>query len=261
MPRLAANLAMMFNEVSFMDRFARAATSEFKAVEILFPYEWSPDELASQLDKNNLQLALFNMPPGNEQAGEKGLASLPGREGEFENGLEAVLNYANALDCRQVHMMAGIPGENISPQLAGDTFVNNLKKAARVCHDNNIKVLIEPINLYDMPGYFLNTQSQAIDLIARADEPNIALQMDFYHCQITEGNLTRHLRDNIKQIAHIQIAGPPDRHEPDTGEINYPYLFNLIDDLGYQGWIGCEYRPAGNTEAGLGWAAPYLFEV
>ncbi len=258
MPRLAANISMMFNEVSFIDRFARAAACGFKGVEIQFPYHWSPQELAAQLHDNNLQLALFNMMPGNWQAGERGLACLPGRESEFENGIETVLGYADALDCHQVHMMAGIPDREISPQLAQDTFIKNLKTTARICREKDITVLIEPINLRDVPGYFLNTQAQALDLIALADEANIALQMDLYHCQITEGDLARRLRDNIGRIAHIQIAGPPDRHEPDRGEVNYPYLFNLIDELGYQGWIGCEYRPAGKTEAGLGWAAQYL---
>ena len=249
---------MMFNEVPSMDRFTKASKAGFKGVEFLFPYDYSPDEVADQLHKNDLQMVLFNMKPGNWQAGERGLACIPGRESEFKDNLAPVLEYARDLDCRQVHMLAGIHDKEIPHQQARETFINNLRVAARTCSENDITVLIEPINQQDMPGYFLSTQAKAMELIAEANEPNIALQMDFYHCQISEGNLAGHLRDNINCISHIQIAGSPDRHEPDNGEINYPFLFDLIDSLGYQGWIGCEYRPKDNTEAGLSWASEYL---
>jgi hydroxypyruvate isomerase len=258
MPKFAANLGMMFNEVPLLARFAKAAQAGFAGVEIQFPYDHSTDELVSRLRENNLQLVLFNMPSGSWEKNERGLASIPGREQEFIDHLDLVRQYANALDCRKVHMMAGVPPDGVTPQRARDTFVQNLKDAARICRADGITILIEPINLHDMPGYFLNYQAQALDLIKAAAEPNIALQMDFYHCQIMEGDLARHLRDNIEHIAHIQIAGVPGRHEPDRGEINYPFLYDLIDELGYRGWIGCEYRPAADTQAGLGWASDFL---
>jgi hydroxypyruvate isomerase len=258
MPRFAANLSMMFCEVPFLDRFAQAANAGFKGVEFQSPYDWPKDEVAKRLRDNNLQLVLFNMPAGNWDNGDRGLASIPGREAEFMKGVEASLNYAKTMDCRQLHMLAGIRPEGLSHQLTHDTYSQNLKLAAQACQAENITILIEPINQTDMPGYFLNRQDQAIEIIDNVAQPNIGLQMDLYHCQISEGNLARHLRDNIDHIAHIQIAGVPERHEPDNGEINYPYLYELIDKLGYSGWIGCEYHPATETNAGLGWAAPYL---
>lgn len=257
MPRFAANLSMMFNEVAFVERFAEAAKVGFKGVECLFPYAFSADAIAERLDRYNLQQVLFNMPPGDWRSGERGLASLPGREAEFEDNLEHVLLYARATGCKQVHMMAGIPPSDCSQQLAEDTFVRNLSVAARKLREYGITVMIEPINSGDVPGYFLHHQDQAIDLLKRADEPNTALQMDLYHCHLTEGNLATHIRDNISHIGHFQIAGAPGRHEPDIGEINYPALFDIIDSLNYSGWVSCEYRPTAQTQAGLGWAAPF----
>ena len=257
MPRFAANLSMLFNELPFLQRFSKAAAAGFKGVEYLFPYEFSKDVLASYLNKNELEQVLFNMPPGDWDAGERGLACIPGREAEFNDGLEAALEYANALGCHRLHMMAGIVPENTQPQNAQETYIRNLSAAASACRAHNITVLIEPINLRDMPGYFLHHQAQAVNLIQLVGEANIALQMDIYHCQMSQGDLSRHLHDNFEHIGHFQIAGVPGRHEPDNGEIHYPYLFDAIDALGYTGWIGCEYRPATQASDGLAWAAKY----
>ena len=258
MPKFAANLTMLFNEYPYLERFEMAAKAGFTGVELLFPYDWPAPELKSRLNDNNLTPVLFNMPPGDLENGDKGLACIAGRQSEFNSALQTALYYAQTLDCRQVHMMAGIVPTDCPHDLARSTFVDNLRHAARTCQAHNITILVEPINQHDMPGYLISRQEHALELIAQAAEPNIALQMDFYHCQMTQGNLAYHLGKNIKQIGHIQIAGVPDRHEPDQGEINYPYLFELIDQLGYEGWIGCEYRPVAQTENGLGWAAKYL---
>lgn len=257
MPKFAANLSMLFNEVPFLERFAQASQAGFKGVEYLFPYDFEAHELAALLKQHDLEQVLFNMPPGNWEAGERGLASLPGREQEFENALVTSIEYANILGCKKIHMMAGIPLKGTSAQKAEETYIENLQLAARACQPHGITVLIEPINLRDMPGYFLHHQGQAVNLLARAGEPNTALQMDLYHCQISEGDLAKRLQDHFEHIGHFQVAGVPERHEPDCGEINYPYLFELIDSLGYSGWIGCEYRPAKDTQAGLVWAAAY----
>jgi len=257
MPRFAANLTMMYTEVPFLDRFAAAAIAGFKGVEFLFPYDFPSDVMAEQLHRCGLQQVLFNTPAGNWQAGERGLACLPGREAEFEDNLETVLSYAKALKCKQIHMLAGVPPRECPPHRAKDTFIGNLRKAARICRSHGITVLIEPINHGDMPGYFLHHQAQAIELLELAGEVNIALQMDIYHCQITEGCPSKLIRENFSHIGHFQIAGVPGRHEPDVGVIDYPALFDIIDDLNYDGWIGCEYHPVAQTEAGLAWASPY----
>jgi len=257
MPRLAANLSMLFNEVPFLERFAAAARAGFKGVEFLFPYDHTPEDLAEALRANGLEQVLFNLPPGDWEAGERGLAALPGRETEFQAGLDRALPYAQALGCRRVHMMAGIPPEGADPLACRDAYVASLRAAAAIFAPHGVTVLAEPINSRDMPGYFLNHQGQAVALIEAAGAANTGLQMDFYHCQIVDGDLASHLRANFTQIRHIQIAGAPERHEPDRGEVNYPYLFDLMDELGYDGWVGCEYRPAGDTLAGLGWAHAY----
>jgi len=257
MPRLAANLSMLFNEVPFLERFAAAARAGFKGVEFLFPYDHTPEDLAEALRANGLEQVLFNLPPGDWEAGERGLAALPGRETEFQAGLDRALPYAQALGCRRVHMMAGIPPEGADPLACRDAYVASLRAAAAIFAPHGVTVLAEPINSRDMPGYFLNHQGQAVALIEAAGAANTGLQMDFYHCQIVDGDLASHLRANFTQIRHIQIAGAPERHEPDRGEVNYPYLFDLMDELGYEGWVGCEYRPAGDTLAGLGWAHAY----
>ncbi len=257
MPRFAANLTMMFNEVAFLDRFGAAAKAGFKGVEFLFPYDFPSEVLAEQLHRYGLQQVLFNTPAGNWQAGERGLACLPGREAEFEDNLETLLAYAGVLDCKQIHMLAGVPPLTCPPHQAEDTYISNLRKAARICRPHGITIMIEPINHGDMPGYFLHHQAQAIKFLQLAGESNIALQMDIYHCQITEGCPAKLIRENFPHIGHFQIAGVPGRHEPDIGNIDYPALFDIIDDLDYGGWIGCEYHPFAQTEAGLAWAVPY----
>lgn len=258
MPNFAANLTTMFIEVDFLDRFTAAAQAGFKAVEYQFPYDISPEDIAERLDQNDLHLALFNMPAGNRQEGERGFACLPGRETEFDDTLENVLAYAEITNCRQIHMLAGIVPPGTSHQEAQQIYIRNLISAAKTCNPHGITVMIEPINLGAVPGYFLHRQDQAIELMKLADQPNVALQMDLYHCHLAEGDLAAKIRQNIGHISHFQITGAPGRHEPDTGGIDYPPLFELIDSLGYNGWIGCEYHPASQTQAGLAWAAKYI---
>ncbi len=257
MPKLAANLSMLFTEVPFLERFAAAARAGFKGVVFLFPYDHAPADLAAALRDNGLEQVLFNLPPGDWEAGERGLAALPGRGAEFRAGLEHALPYAQALNCRQVHMMAGIPLEGADRLAGQDAYVANLRAAAAFFAPHGVSVLLEPINSRDIPGYFLNHQGQAVALLETVAAANTGLQMDFYHCQIVDGDLATRLRANFRHIRHVQIAGVPERHEPDRGEVNYPYLFDLLDEIGYDGWIGCEYRPAGDTLAGLGWARSY----
>ena len=257
MPKLAANLSMLFNEVPFLERFEAAARAGFEAVEFLFPYDYAPEALAEALRTNGLEQALFNLPPGDWEAGERGLGALPGREAECRTGLERALPYAQALGCRRVHMLAGIPPEGADPLECRQVLAANLNAAAEFFAPHGVTVVLEPINARDIPGFFLNHQGQAVALIEAVAAANTGLQMDFYHCQIVDGDLATHLRANFAHIRHVQIAGVPERHEPDLGEVNYPYLFDLLDELGYDGWVGCEYRPAGDTLAGLGWARPY----
>lgn len=257
MPRFAANLSMMFNEHAFLDRFAAAAACGFKGVEFLFPYEFPVDEVASALNGSGLTQALFNLPPGNWADGERGMACLPGREKEVMAGVEKALPYAQALGCKTVHLMAGIAPADVPQDRLEATFAANLAAVAKACAAQRITVVIEPINQRDMPGYFLSRQEQARRIIERSGALNARVQMDFYHCQIMEGDLTRRLEEQIAQIGHVQVAGVPDRHEPSEGEVHFPHLFASLDRLGYSGWVGCEYRPRGRTEDGLGWAAPY----
>lgn len=258
MTKLAANLSMLFNELPFLDRFAAAAAAGFRGVEFLFPYDHPPETVARCLAGNALEIALFNLPPGDWEAGDRGVAALPGRESEFDGYLERALPYAIALGARRLHMMAGIPPPGAEPKACRETYIRNLRAAASFFAPHGITILVEPINPRDMPGYFINSQDQTIDLLDQAGAENTALQMDLYHCQIVEGDLAVKIRRNIDRIGHVQIAGVPERHEPDGGEVNYPYLFELLDGLGYRGWIGCEYRPRGATRDGLGWASPYL---
>lgn len=256
MPKLAANLSMMFNEKPFLDRFAAAAHAGFRGVEFLFPYEHGPDVVAAQLTDHHLAQALFNMPPGDWTAGERGLAALPGRETEFTAGIERALEYAQALSCPIVHAMAGLAADDDERNVA--TYVANIRAAADAFAKAGRRVVLEPINRRDMPGYFLHTTTQAIRLIEQIGRPNVALQLDLYHAQISEGDLEMKIRALLRQTAHVQIAGNPARHEPNTGEVNYDYLLGVLDAVGYDGWVGCEYRPAGDTVAGLGWADRYL---
>ena len=255
MPQFAANITMMFNEVPFPQRFAAAAQAGFRAVEFLFPYDYAPQQVAGWLRENALDVVLFNLPPGDWAAGERGISSLPGREEEFKAGVELGLAYALVLGVPRVHMMAGLVPTGVDAQTRRDTYLDNLRHAAGVFAEHGIEVLIEPINGRDMPGYFLQSQTQAHGLREAAGAPNVKVQMDFYHAQIVEGDLASTFRKYADAIGHVQIASVPLRHEPDDGEVNYPYLFRLLDELGYTGWVGCEYRPRGRTEDGLGWLA------
>jgi hydroxypyruvate isomerase len=253
MPKFAANVSMMFNEVSLLDRFSKAARAGFRGVEILFPYEFSPDDIVQQLKSNQLQNVLFNMPPGNWPEGDRGLAAVPGREGEFRKSVATAISYAKTLGTPCIHMMAGIPPSGADRARCRHLYVENLRYAARQFGALGRTVVIEPINTRDVPGYFLNTQAEAHAIREAAGEPNVKVQMDLYHAQITEGDLTVKIRKYLPNVGHIQIASVPGRNEPDDGEVNYRYLFGLLDELGYQGWVGCEYRPKGVTEDGLGW--------
>lgn len=258
MPRFAANLTMMYGEHPFLERFAAAARDGFRAVEYLFPYEHPAVELKGRLDAHGLVQALFNAPPGKWDEGERGLASLPGREMEFRRSVDTALEYARVLGNTRVHVMAGLiaPGEDRARHR--DVYVANLAYAAARAKPLGITIVIEPINTRDIPGFFLNRQDEAHDVRHEVGAANLKVQMDLYHCQIVEGDLAMRLRMHIAGVGHIQIAGVPERHEPDVGEINYPYLFALIDELGYEGWIGCEYRPRRGTSEGLGWIRPWL---
>ncbi|MBK4737758.1 2-oxo-tetronate isomerase [Noviherbaspirillum pedocola] len=253
MPKFAANLTMMFNEVPFPQRFEAAARAGFEAVEFLFPYEHAPQEVAQWLKENRLINALFNMPPGDWAGGERGLASLPGREAEFRDGVARALEYAQALGTKRLHAMAGLVPNGASRERHREVFVDNLRYAARELGRHGITLLIEPINGRDMPGYFLHRQADAHAICEAVGEPNLKVQMDLYHAQIVEGDLAMSLRKYIAGVGHVQIASVPERNEPDDGEVNYPYLFRLLDALGYDGWVGCEYRPRGRTEDGLKW--------
>lgn len=257
MPNLAANISMMFNEHSALDRFDAARRAGFKAVEYLRPYGDPAEDVAAALRDSGVEMVLMNMPAGADKASERGLTSLPGREAEFDATLEGILHYATALECKQLHLTAGTPAPDADPAACHAVYIRNIKSAARYFAPHGITVLIEPINGRDSPGFYLNRQDHAVEILGAVNEPNAALQMDIYHCQIVEGDVATKIRQNIGLIRHFQIAGVPERFEPDTGEVNYPYLFDLIDSLGFKGWIGCEYRPKGDTAAGLGWAAPY----
>jgi hydroxypyruvate isomerase len=261
MPQFAANLSLLYTERPFLDRFAAAAADGFRAVEYLFPYEHPPEALAERLRAHGLTQALFNLPPGDWAAGERGMACHPGREAECAASVQTALRYALTTGCQRLHAMAGLAPVGVDADTRQRTYVANLKAAARVLAPHGITLLIEPINTRDMPGYHLNLQQQAHDTVAAVGEPNVRVQMDFYHCQIMEGDLTRRLERHLAGVGHIQIASVPDRHEPDGGEVAYAHLFARLDALGYRGFVGCEYRPrasgAGGTSAGLGWFAPW----
>lgn len=259
MPRFAANLSMMFTEHAFLDRFAAAADAGFQAVEYLFPYDFPAAEVAAKLNAAGLEQALFNMPPGDWAAGERGLAALPGREAEFRANVAIALDYARALGCVKLHAMAGLTA-GLDRAACEATYIDNIRFAADALAADGITVLLEPINSRNMPGYFIAHQQQALDLLARIDRPNVSVQLDLYHAQIMDGDLSMLIKAMAGRFAHVQIASVPDRHEPSEGELNYPHLYAVLDQVGYDGWIGCEYHPRGETTAGLGWFAPYRSE-
>ena len=258
MPKFAANLSMMFTDRPFLDRFKAAADTGFKAVEYLFPYEFPADVLANKLKENNLKQVLFNTAPGDTKAGEWGLNAIPGREKEARANLDLALEYAVALVCPSVHVMAGVVPEGQSRAKYQQTFIDNVRYAADKYAPHGINVLIEALSPAVKPNYLFSSQYQSNELLDLIDRPNVFIQLDTYHAQIVDGNLTRLIEALNGRFAHVQIASLPDRHEPDEGEINYDYIFSVFDRLGYQGWIGCEYNPRGKTEEGLGWLKPYL---
>ncbi len=258
MLNLAANLNFLYQEVPFFNRFEAAARDGFRGVEILFPYEWNAKEIAKRLNSTGLKQVLFNLHPGRWSEGERGLASLPGREAEFMNSMRQALDYAGELGCQQLHIMAGLRDPDLSYAQQKGTFTDSLSKALDLAKADDVTVLIEPINTEDIPGYFLNNFADAAEIIGEIGSDRLKLQFDIYHCQKIHGRLTRHLTDLLPITGHIQIANPPSRSEPSLGEINYSYLFNMLEAKGFSDWIGCEYKPSATTTETLGWASDYL---
>lgn len=257
MPKFAANLSTQFNEVPFLERFAAAAQAGFEVVEFLFPYDYPAAQLKQLLDENHLRLVLFNTAAGNVAAGEWGVSAIPGREADAHADIDRALTYALALNCPQVHIMAATVPEGADRQSYVDTFVNNMRYASERFAPHGITLLIEALNPKTKPNYLYSSQYQTLDMVERIARPNVATQLDLFHAQLVDGNLSHLIRQYAGRYRHVQIASAPDRHEPDEGEINYPWLFTLLDDIGYDGWIGCEYIPRGNTVNGLGWFAPW----
>ena len=253
MPRFAANLTMMFNEAPFLDWFERAARSGFKAVEFLFPYAHAPEEIRRRLDGNRLALVLHNLPAGNWDAGERGIACHPDRVAEFREGVSRAVDYAGALGVAQLNCLAGKAPAGVGEEVLRQTFLENLSYAAGALGRAGLRLLIEPINTFDIPGFYLSRTAQAISLLDELGAGNAFLQFDVYHAQRMEGELAASLQKHLPRIAHVQVADNPGRNEPGTGEIDYAFLFAHLDRIGYAGWVGCEYKPATTTEAGLGW--------
>ena len=259
MPRFAANLTLLYNEHPFTERFAAAARAGFTAVEYLFPYDFDRHQLAELLQRHKLIQVLHNLPAGDWAGGERGIGCHPDRVGEFQDGVGKAIEYATTLGCKQLNCLAGIAPPGVAPERLHTTFVSNLKFAALKLKESGIKLLIEPINsTRDMPGFFLDHTQQALDIIAEVGSDNLFLQYDIYHMQVMEGDLAATIEKNLKLIPHMQLADNPGRHEPGTGEINYPFLFDFLDKIGYSGWIGCEYKPLTTTDAGLGWIKSYI---
>ena len=258
MPKFNANLSMMFQEFEFLGRFSQAQSAGFTGVEVFFPYDFEPDTIRNNLEQHALELVLMNAPPGNFDAGDRGFACIPTRTGEFQDSIDTAIRYATALDCRRLHCMARLKPQHAPTEVAEQTFIHNIQFAADQAISHGIDIMVEPINIRDMPNYFLNYSSQATDLIKRIDRQNVKLQYDIYHMQIMEGDLAHTIQSLLPMIGHMQLADTPGRHEPGTGEINYSFLFDHIDRCGYQGWIGCEYRPRTDTASGLNWIKPHL---
>jgi len=253
MPRFAANLTMLFNEVPFLDRFERAARAGFEAVEFLFPYAHDPGEIRERLDRNGLALVLHNLPAGNWDGGERGIACHPDRVAEFREGVSRAIDYAQALGVGQLNCLAGKAPAGVDDEVLRRTFVENLAHAAGALKRAGLRLLVEPINTFDIPGFYLNRTAQAVSILDEVGADNIHLQYDIYHAQRMEGELAATLQKHLSRIAHVQLADNPGRNEPGTGEIDYRFLFSHLDRIGYAGWVGCEYKPATTTEAGLGW--------
>lgn len=255
MPKFAANLTMLFGEMPFLERFAAAKAAGFNGVEYLFPYDLDRAELREQLDKHGLIQVLHNLPAGDWAAGERGIAIFPDRIEEFRDGVFRAIAYAKALDCRQLNCLVGIAPRDADPRELNEALVNNLRFAADALAKEQIKLLVEPINTLDIPGFFLNRTEQAAQLIGNVGSSNLFIQYDIYHMQVMEGDIARTVQEHLTSIAHIQLADNPGRNEPGTGEINYNFLFRHLDAIGYRGWVGCEYKPRTTTVDGLGWHA------
>jgi 2-dehydrotetronate isomerase len=257
MPRFAANLSTMYREHDFLDRFAAAVKDGFTAVEYMFPYEYPAETLRGLLQDHGLRQVLFNAPPGDWEKGDRGNAAIPGREAEFRGDFERALNYAQVLECRRIHAMAGLVPANADRARCRGTLLGNLAWAAEKAQQAGVDVLVEPIAQRNMPGYFLNRQDEAHAIAAEIARPNLRVLFDLFHCQVEEGDLTakigRYVGESASLVGHIQVAGVPDRHEPDMGEVNYLYLLDVIDNAGYTGWIGLEYIPVAGTSEGLAW--------
>ncbi len=253
MPRFAANLSFLFTEVEFLDRFAAAARAGFRGVEYMSPYGWPAEAIAERLRRHGLEQVLFNLPAGDWAKGERGIACHPDRVAEFQEGVGQAVAYASALGCRRLNCLAGIAPPDVAPERVRDTLVSNLRFAAARLGEASLRLLVEPINTRDIPGFYLCHTRQALEVIDAVSAPNLDLQYDAYHMQVMEGDLAVTLERNLGRIGHVQIADNPGRHEPGTGEIDYGFLLAYLDRIGYQGWVGCEYRPAAGTEAGLGW--------
>lgn len=258
MVQLAANLSMMFNEAPFLDRFARAANAGFQTVEFLFPYDYPVAEIKARLDRNSLNLALINAFAGDWAGGERGFGARPGLEDTFRKSVVQALDYATKLGCPRIHVMSGITAPEPDRAACEKTWVSNMKIAADLAANAGLAVSIEPLNTRDMPGYFISHQDETLELIGRLDRKNVLLQFDVYHAGIMDGDITRRIERLKGAYGHVQIASVPDRHEPDEGELNYPYIFEAFDRVGFDGYLGCEYNPRGVTEDGLDWAKPYL---
>lgn len=253
MPKFAANLSFLYTERPFLERFAAAAASGFEAVEFHFPYAYEPEAVSRAARAAGLQVVLFNLPAGNWERGDRGIACHPARIDEFRTGLDQAVAYAEALRCPRLNCLAGVRPLDVPQEMARATLLSNLRYAAELAARRGLTMLIEPINRRDVPGYFLNRTDQALQLIDALGRSNVMILYDIYHAQVSEGDLARSLADNIARIGHIQIADNPGRNEPGTGEINYPFLFAHLDRLSYAGWIGCEYRPSGTSESSLAW--------
>ncbi len=254
MPKFDANLSYLFTEVDFLDRFAAAADAGFRAVEILYPYDWPAEEMAARLQDNGLEQVLFNFPPGEESDhGGRGCAALPGLEDRWRRELDQALALARTLGCPRLHVLCGIVPDGVAWEACRDTLLENLRHGSEAAAADGVTLLLEPLNTGQAPGYLLNNTTDARAVIETLDLPNVGLQFDLYHTQIMEGDLAVRMRALLPLIGHMQIAGVPGRHEPDVGEINYPYLFGVMDEIGYDGWVGLEYAPAAGTQAGFGW--------
>ncbi len=253
MTKFAANLSMLFTEAPFLDRFELAAKSGFTAVEFLFPYAWPAEVIREKLRSNNLTLVLHNLPAGNWEAGERGIACLPDRVDEFRAGVHQAVQYAHVLGVQQLNCLAGKVPQGVEAAALKQTLIDNLRYAAKVLKAAGLKLLIEPINTFDIPGFYLNRTAQALEILDEVGVDNAYVQYDLYHAQRMEGELASTVQKHLGRIAHIQLADNPGRNEPGSGEMNYTFLFKHLERIGYQGWIGCEYKPAGKTEDGLGW--------